>query len=148
MLGNFKGNDGIGTNGLSAYEIAVKNGFVGTEIEWLESLKVGSSNSINSNLLPVAMAKFQSSIDGIVINSSYGIKKIIRLSAGQYQVYFEKERKDTNYIVNIGNAIVHTSWSGSGNDVYIYNLDSFLMEHCINGNGADTEGISFVVYEL
>lgn len=26
-------------NGLSAYEIAVKNGFVGTEAEWLESLK-------------------------------------------------------------------------------------------------------------
>lgn len=25
--------------GLSAYEIAVKNGFVGTEEEWLESLK-------------------------------------------------------------------------------------------------------------
>lgn len=28
-----------GNNGLSAYEIAVKNGFVGTEAEWLESLK-------------------------------------------------------------------------------------------------------------
>lgn len=30
---------GCTTNGLSAYEIAVKNGFVGTEAEWLESLK-------------------------------------------------------------------------------------------------------------
>ena len=29
----------IGVNGLSAYEIAVKNGFEGTEQEWLESLK-------------------------------------------------------------------------------------------------------------
>lgn len=28
-----------GENGLSAYEIAVQNGFTGTEIEWLESLK-------------------------------------------------------------------------------------------------------------
>lgn len=28
-----------GTDGLSAYEIAVKNGFTGTEAEWLESLK-------------------------------------------------------------------------------------------------------------
>lgn len=27
-----------GTNGLSAYEIAVKNGFTGTEVEWLASL--------------------------------------------------------------------------------------------------------------
>lgn len=29
-----------GENGLSTYELAVKNGFVGTESEWLESLKV------------------------------------------------------------------------------------------------------------
>lgn len=30
---------GCSKNGLSAYEIAVKNGFQGTELEWLESLK-------------------------------------------------------------------------------------------------------------
>ena len=30
---------GKGDNGLSAYEIALENGFVGTESEWLESLK-------------------------------------------------------------------------------------------------------------
>lgn len=29
-----------GIQGLSAYEVAVKNGFKGTEAEWLESLKV------------------------------------------------------------------------------------------------------------
>jgi len=28
-----------GETGLSAYELAVQNGFVGTEQEWLESLK-------------------------------------------------------------------------------------------------------------
>jgi hypothetical protein len=34
------GQDGQdGDNGLSAYEIALENGFVGTEIEWLESLQ-------------------------------------------------------------------------------------------------------------
>ena len=60
LLGNFNGKDGIGINGLSAYEIARKHGFEGTETEWLESLKVGSSNSINSNLLPVALCKFDS----------------------------------------------------------------------------------------
>lgn len=30
---------GSGTNGLSAYQVAVANGFVGTEVEWLASLK-------------------------------------------------------------------------------------------------------------
>lgn len=29
-----------GEEGLSAYEVAVQNGFVGTELEWLESLKI------------------------------------------------------------------------------------------------------------
>ena len=33
------GGGGSGTDGKSAYEIAVDNGFVGTETEWLESLK-------------------------------------------------------------------------------------------------------------
>ena len=32
-------NNGSGQNGLSAYEIAVQNGFVGTQSQWLESLK-------------------------------------------------------------------------------------------------------------
>lgn len=32
------GGDGSGNNGLSAYEVAVQEGFVGTESEWLDSL--------------------------------------------------------------------------------------------------------------
>ena len=36
--GELGGGGGSGTNGKSAYEIAVDNGFVGTETEWLESL--------------------------------------------------------------------------------------------------------------
>ncbi len=40
------GTDGKdGENGLSAYEIALKNGFVGTESEWLDSLKGKDGNS-------------------------------------------------------------------------------------------------------
>ena len=36
--GELGSGGGSGTNGKSAYEIAVDNGFVGTETEWLESL--------------------------------------------------------------------------------------------------------------
>ena len=32
-----------GTDGLSAYEIAVRNGFVGTEAQWIESLSQAES---------------------------------------------------------------------------------------------------------
>ena len=38
-LNNGELGGGSGTAGKSAYEIAVDNGFVGTETEWLESLK-------------------------------------------------------------------------------------------------------------
>ena len=37
--GELSGGGGSGTTGKSAYEIAVDNGFVGTETEWLDSLK-------------------------------------------------------------------------------------------------------------
>lgn len=40
------GNDG--KNGLSAYEIALKNGFIGTESEWLDSLKGKDGEDGNS----------------------------------------------------------------------------------------------------
>lgn len=33
------GGGGTGADGKSAYEIAVENGFVGTELEWLDSLE-------------------------------------------------------------------------------------------------------------
>ena len=39
---------GTGNDGKSAYEIAVDNGFVGTETEWLESLKGEKGTSISS----------------------------------------------------------------------------------------------------
>ena len=42
------GGGGTGTAGKSAYEIAVQNGFTGTEIEWLESLKGEKGTSISS----------------------------------------------------------------------------------------------------
>lgn len=50
----FNGKDGKdgrdpidGKNGLSAYEIAVKNGFFGTEADWLESLRANPKQVIN-----------------------------------------------------------------------------------------------------
>lgn len=52
--GALKGEKGDpGSDGKSAYEIAVDNGFVGTEVEWLESLKGSSegNNKIPSKLL-------------------------------------------------------------------------------------------------
>ena len=46
----FSSVNGAGNNGKSAYELAVDNGFIGTELEWLESLKaktpeIGANNN-------------------------------------------------------------------------------------------------------
>ena len=43
---------GTGTAGKSAYEIAVDNGFVGTETEWLESLKGSDGNKGDDGTTP------------------------------------------------------------------------------------------------
>ena len=37
-----------GDAGLSAYEVALANGFIGTEAEWLDSLHATSAGSVNS----------------------------------------------------------------------------------------------------
>ena len=47
----FKGD--IGPEGLSAYEVAVINGFQGTEQEWLETLQGGNTPIIFSSTVPV-----------------------------------------------------------------------------------------------
>lgn len=40
-----------GANGLSAYEVAVKNGYTGTEVQWLESLvgPIGANGADGAN---------------------------------------------------------------------------------------------------
>lgn len=42
-----------GVDGLSAYELAVGNGFIGTEVEWLASLEASSGTTIDENILKI-----------------------------------------------------------------------------------------------
>ena len=53
--GELGGGGGSGTAGKSAYEIAVDNGFVGTETEWLESLK-GVDGTDGTTFIPSVSA--------------------------------------------------------------------------------------------
>ena len=53
--GELGGGGGSGTAGKSAYEIAVDNGFVGTETEWLESLK-GAEGTNGATFTPSVSA--------------------------------------------------------------------------------------------
>lgn len=69
----------IPANGLSAYQIALKNGYVGTEEEWLESLKADSDSSEKikeHNESESAHPFFKGLIDGKVDRKSgYGLSK-------------------------------------------------------------------------
>lgn len=58
------GNPGEpGRDGKSAYDIAVENGFVGTESEWLESLKGADGNDGNDGRTPVKGTDYWTSDD-------------------------------------------------------------------------------------
>ena len=58
------GGGGSGTAGKSAYEIAVDNGFVGTETEWLESLKGAKGDRGDSGVTTPINGFFTMYVDG------------------------------------------------------------------------------------
>ena len=55
-VGGSGGGDGTpgepGADGLSAYQIAIANGFVGTEADWLASLSGSSGSSASGQYIP------------------------------------------------------------------------------------------------
>ena len=46
----FTVSTGVGSSGASAYQVALDNGFVGTEQEWLDSLQGSDANVTNANV--------------------------------------------------------------------------------------------------
>ncbi len=63
---------GSGTNGASAYDIAVINGFIGTEIEWLASLKgqdsVGDGSGGTTDIATTTINGLMSALDKVEVN--------------------------------------------------------------------------------
>ncbi len=85
------GADGApGVNGLSAYQVAIANGFIGSEQDWLDSL-VGPTG-----LEVIAFGNF----DGVnmVIRNSHGVLSVGRWDTGGYVVNFLATQPDANYI--------------------------------------------------
>lgn len=79
-----RGNDG--NDGKSAYQIAIDNGFVGTEQEWLESLK-GADGSDGT----------AADVSGKIDNGG-GVAKEVALTKAEYNALATKEQ-DTLYII-------------------------------------------------
>lgn len=84
------GTDGIdGDNGLSAYQIAVNNGFIGTEQEWLASLQAQLAETFetvsqNFDTYPNTVTFVNGLPSTVVVNTGTGtITKTITFTSGK-----------------------------------------------------------------
>ena len=69
-------SQGLGANGLSAYDIAVANGFVGTEEEWLDSLKAKTYIRRHDFVSDVSYCGY-AEIGSLETDSVWNISKIV-----------------------------------------------------------------------
>ena len=97
----------VGIPGKSAYEIAVDNGFVGTEVEWLESLKGGGTSAKIGEVTLLASAWVGSDniyrqvvyVKGVTENSQVDLTP----SVEQLAVFYNK---DLSFVTENENGIV------------------------------------------
>lgn len=93
-------------NGLSAYEIAVKNGFVGTEEEWLNSLRMDTETARDySAALAGATARFDGEVAGVTVTASDSTTELAVDS-----VWYDTEKK---CFVGLKDGKYYTTWTGS-----------------------------------
>ena len=125
LSGSIHSSDNISGNiihtilkGLSAYEIAIKNGYVGTEEEWLESLIGNGIDSVeltNDGYLTLIFTKGGSYTTPISIKGKNGHSPYI----GQNGNWYEYDDAQDEYIdtgftsaIIIGRGLVHDSVTG------------------------------------
>ncbi len=117
------GKDGVdGANGMSAYEIALQNGFEGSEEEWLASLK--GENGINGK-------------DGIngtngSASSSTDVRRINEALLASVAIYCSFER-NTSTVYSAGSGVIYDMDKANGNAYIITNY------HVIYSNSATSE---------
>ena len=99
------------SNGKSAYEIAVDHGFIGTEEEWLESLKAGSSSSTEKEIIINTQT---------ASGAEYAANKGLRSAVSIY-THFQKTVSYGGFFGRPGSSSTYDYYSaGSG---VIYKLD-------------------------
>ena len=109
------GKDGEnGRDGKSAYEVAVDNGFVGTEQEWLESLKgrdgvSGTSEAVSMNFPTVyqMMKNRAMKVDSDSLEDL--LKALLRevIPDGRYTSYLAEFKLVDGTSVAVGDTVVH-----------------------------------------
>ena len=136
--GNIKGNINTvyGKDGLSAYEIAVKNGFEGSETEWLASLKgeKGDTATVKMDFVTLFASKWVGTtspysqvvtISGTTTNSKIDLNPTVE----QLNIF---HNKDISFVVENNNGVITVYCIGQKptND---YTMQVTVTEVAING---------------
>lgn len=107
----------VPANGLSAYEIAVRHGFEGTEEEWLESLKGGGGGGTD------VFTIMESDLNNISEENFRALETAIREKRPIVVVVEDSENYDTwRPVLNAsaGHDQIYMNWMG-GNTLYLFN---------------------------
>lgn len=115
-------------NGLSAYEIAVKNGFEGTETEWLQSLQTQSVVTENNVTYTV-----EGSAGNVVAASNIGLKSVVSVYSNFTKVtmggsWMHPQQEEVSYSQAGAGVIFQLESDGSAfiitNHHVVYSADS------------------------
>ena len=128
-----QGADGfIGVDGMSAYEVAVENGFVGTEEEWLEYLRQGPSGTLDVGNVSTG----EPGTDVIVVNTGTDIAAVLDFTIPRGD---KGETGDPGATQTI--AYTHTQSSVSNIWVINHNLSFQPGVHAVDSANTTIEGI-------
>lgn len=78
---------GIGQQGLSAYQVAVVNGFVGTEEEWLDSLKAELPEGVNGQVLTYKVDEWVADWTWFQYASGFSVRPTKLSDSGGVKIY-------------------------------------------------------------
>ena len=130
-----------GTPGLSAYEIAVQNGFQGTQSEWLDSLK--GENVIGDQTINQDITKNEITINGSTVDVSYatnkGLKSVVSILCG-----FTSRSSVTREYSSAGSGVFYKI-NADGSALVITNYHVVFDSQC-NTENKISDDISLYLY--
>ena len=128
-----QGADGfIGVDGMSAYEVAVENGFVGTEEQWLAYLRQGPSGTLDIGVVATGLP----GTDVVVTNTGTDIAAVLDFTIPRGD---KGETGDPGATQNIA----YTHAQGSVSSLWVINHDLAFQPgvHTVDSAGTTIEGI-------
>lgn len=150
------------TTGKSAYEIAIDNGFVGTEKQWLESLKGQDGQNASSPTIVEIFEQYKLTVDREAtfeefleqyltyslpqVSASIALQSVVSIkssffggtSAGSGVVY--KIDGDTVYIITNYHVIYNKDYGGNASSIQVNTYsDSTLVSATLVGGESDND---------